>query len=37
MVEGAAYVSSFLFKSQLLPIWGKGRGENWFVNSELKL
>uniref|UniRef100_A0A1L8DZL2 Putative l-carnitine dehydratase/alpha-methylacyl-coa racemase n=1 Tax=Nyssomyia neivai TaxID=330878 RepID=A0A1L8DZL2_9DIPT len=28
MVEGAAYVSSFLTRSQNLPIWGKDRGEN---------
>jgi alpha-methylacyl-CoA racemase len=28
MVEGAAYVSSWLFRSQWLPIWGKARGEN---------
>ncbi|XP_058825646.1 alpha-methylacyl-CoA racemase [Topomyia yanbarensis] len=28
MVEGAAYVSSWLFRSQSLPIWGKPRGEN---------
>ncbi|XP_065334350.1 alpha-methylacyl-CoA racemase [Cloeon dipterum] len=28
MVEGAAYVSSWLFRSQWLPIWGKGRGQN---------
>uniref|UniRef100_A0A6B2EDT9 Putative l-carnitine dehydratase/alpha-methylacyl-coa racemase n=1 Tax=Phlebotomus kandelakii TaxID=1109342 RepID=A0A6B2EDT9_9DIPT len=28
MVEGAAYVASFLTRSQTLPIWGKGRGEN---------
>ncbi|XP_059479071.1 alpha-methylacyl-CoA racemase [Neocloeon triangulifer] len=28
MVEGAAYVSSWLFRSQWLPIWGKARGQN---------
>ncbi|XP_055693048.1 alpha-methylacyl-CoA racemase [Lutzomyia longipalpis] len=28
MVEGAAYVSSFLTRSQSLPIWGRNRGEN---------
>ncbi|XP_059613239.1 alpha-methylacyl-CoA racemase [Phlebotomus argentipes] len=28
MVEGAAYVASFLTRSQTLPIWGKDRGEN---------
>ncbi|XP_050077940.1 alpha-methylacyl-CoA racemase [Anopheles maculipalpis] len=28
MVEGAAYVGSWLFRSQNLPIWGKPRGEN---------
>ncbi|XP_053694751.1 alpha-methylacyl-CoA racemase [Sabethes cyaneus] len=28
MVEGAAYVGSWFFRSQKLPIWGKPRGEN---------
>ncbi|XP_058452241.1 alpha-methylacyl-CoA racemase isoform X2 [Malaya genurostris] len=28
MVEGAAYIASWLFRSQKLPIWGKPRGEN---------
>uniref|UniRef100_A0A182Y9X7 Uncharacterized protein n=1 Tax=Anopheles stephensi TaxID=30069 RepID=A0A182Y9X7_ANOST len=28
MVEGAAYVGSWLFRSQTLPIWGNPRGEN---------
>lgn len=28
MSEGAAYVGSFLTRSQNLPIWGGGRGEN---------
>ena len=28
MVEGAAYVSSWLFKSQDMFVWGRGRGEN---------
>ncbi|XP_052865133.1 alpha-methylacyl-CoA racemase [Anopheles cruzii] len=28
MVEGAAYVGSWLFRSQSLPLWGKARGEN---------
>ncbi|XP_062547985.1 alpha-methylacyl-CoA racemase-like [Armigeres subalbatus] len=28
MVEGAAYVGSWLIRSQSLPIWGKPRGEN---------
>ncbi|GAB0096607.1 alpha-methylacyl-CoA racemase [Sergentomyia squamirostris] len=28
MVEGAAYVASFLNRSQTLPIWGKDRGDN---------
>uniref|UniRef100_A0A182LYD6 Alpha-methylacyl-CoA racemase n=1 Tax=Anopheles culicifacies TaxID=139723 RepID=A0A182LYD6_9DIPT len=28
MVEGAAYVGSWLFRSQSLPVWGKARGEN---------
>uniref|UniRef100_A0A1B0DNP1 Uncharacterized protein n=1 Tax=Phlebotomus papatasi TaxID=29031 RepID=A0A1B0DNP1_PHLPP len=28
MVEGAAYVGSFLTRSQSLPIWGRDRGEN---------
>lgn len=31
MVEGAAYVGSWLFKSRDLPVWsGAGRGTNWF-------
>lgn len=29
MVEGAAYVGSWLFRSRSLPIWGSGRGENF--------
>lgn len=28
MVEGAAYVGSWLFRSQKLPIWGNERGNN---------
>ncbi|KFB39111.1 AGAP008414-PA-like protein [Anopheles sinensis] len=28
MVEGAAYVGSWLFRSRSLPVWGKPRGEN---------
>ncbi|XP_058057044.1 alpha-methylacyl-CoA racemase [Anopheles bellator] len=28
MVEGAAYVGSWLFRSQGLPLWGKPRGDN---------
>ncbi|XP_039433026.1 alpha-methylacyl-CoA racemase [Culex pipiens pallens] len=28
MVEGAAYVGSWLIRSQKLPIWGRPRGEN---------
>ncbi|XP_055543300.1 alpha-methylacyl-CoA racemase [Wyeomyia smithii] len=28
MTEGAAYVGSWFFRSQKLPIWGKPRGEN---------
>ena len=28
MVEGSAYVASWLFRSQKLPIWGQDRGEN---------
>uniref|UniRef100_A0A2M4BRA5 Putative l-carnitine dehydratase/alpha-methylacyl-coa racemase n=1 Tax=Anopheles marajoara TaxID=58244 RepID=A0A2M4BRA5_9DIPT len=28
MVEGAAYIGSWLFRSRNLPIWGKPRGEN---------
>ncbi|KAK6622676.1 hypothetical protein RUM43_008518 [Polyplax serrata] len=28
MVEGAAYLSSWLFRSQNLPIWGQKRGQN---------
>lgn len=28
MVEGAAYLSSWLFRSQSLPIWGNSRGNN---------
>lgn len=28
MTEGAAYVASWLTRSQSLPIWGKSRGEN---------
>lgn len=28
MVEGAAYVGSWLIRSQNLPVWGKPRGEN---------
>lgn len=28
MVEGAAYVGSWLFRSQQLPIWGNDRGSN---------
>ncbi|ELT87540.1 hypothetical protein CAPTEDRAFT_152090 [Capitella teleta] len=29
MVEGAAYVSSFVWQSVDLPMWGAGRGEGW--------
>jgi alpha-methylacyl-CoA racemase len=28
MVEGAAYVGSWLFRSRELPVWGNARGEN---------
>lgn len=28
MVEGAAYLGSWLYRSQRLPIWGRPRGEN---------
>ena len=28
MVEGAAYLSSWLFRSQKDPYWGQSRGEN---------
>uniref|UniRef100_A0A182PAN6 Alpha-methylacyl-CoA racemase n=1 Tax=Anopheles epiroticus TaxID=199890 RepID=A0A182PAN6_9DIPT len=28
MVEGAAYVGSWLYRSQTLPVWGKAPGEN---------
>ncbi|KAJ3653746.1 hypothetical protein Zmor_012983 [Zophobas morio] len=28
MVEGTAYVGSFLYRSQVLPMWGRQRGEN---------
>ncbi|RZC38397.1 CoA transf 3 domain containing protein [Asbolus verrucosus] len=29
MVEGTAYLSSWLYRSQKLPIWGKERGKNY--------
>lgn len=29
MVEGAAYVGSWLFRSRELPVWGQERGENF--------
>lgn len=29
MVEGAAYVGSWIFKSRDMPIWNGKRGENW--------
>lgn len=29
MVEGAAYVGSWLFRSRELPVWGEKRGENF--------
>jgi alpha-methylacyl-CoA racemase len=29
MVEGAAYVGSWLFRSRELPVWGSARGENF--------
>ncbi|KAG0717800.1 Alpha-methylacyl-CoA racemase [Chionoecetes opilio] len=29
MVEGAAYVGSWLYTSQDMMVWGKPRGENW--------
>ncbi|XP_076065284.1 alpha-methylacyl-CoA racemase [Oratosquilla oratoria] len=29
MVEGAAYIGTWLYSSKDLWIWGKGRGENW--------
>lgn len=32
MVEGAAYVGSWLFRSRELPVWGNARGEN-FLDS----
>ena len=29
MVEGAAYVGSWIFKSKVMPIWGEERGSGW--------
>ena len=29
MVDGAAYVGSWIFKSQDMPIWSGSRGHNW--------
>jgi crotonobetainyl-CoA:carnitine CoA-transferase CaiB-like acyl-CoA transferase len=31
MVEGSAYLSSWIFRSQKHPYWGKPRGENMYV------
>lgn len=28
MVAGAAYLASWLFRSQTLPLWGQSRGQN---------
>lgn len=30
MVEGAAYVGSWIFKSQDMPVWSGVRGKSWF-------
>jgi len=30
MVEGAAYIGSWIYKSQDMPIWTGKRGNNWF-------
>jgi len=29
MVEGAAYIGSWIYKSQDMPIWAGNRGDNW--------
>lgn len=29
MVEGAAYVGSWIYKSKAMPIWGEERGNGW--------
>ena len=29
MVEGAAYMGSFVYKMRDLPLWGQNRGEGW--------
>lgn len=29
MVNGAAYLGSWLYRSQNLPVWGKSKGNNW--------
>lgn len=29
MVEGAAYVGSWIYKSRDMPVWNGKRGENW--------
>ena len=29
MVEGAAYVGSWMYKSKQMPFWGEGRGTGW--------
>jgi alpha-methylacyl-CoA racemase len=31
MVEGSAYLSSWIFRSQKHPYWGQPRGENMYV------
>jgi alpha-methylacyl-CoA racemase len=31
MVEGSAYLGSWLFRSQSHPFWGQPRGENMYV------
>lgn len=33
MVEGSAYLGSWLFRSQKHPYWGQPRGENVYVLS----
>ena len=32
MAEGAAYVGSWVFKSQDMPIWTGKRGDNWLLS-----
>ena len=35
MVEGAAYVGSWIFKSRDMPVWSGVRGTSWYTNNRL--